>query len=272
MRCISPVLVRSQGRRDFVPCGKCNFCLETRRGSWTFRLEQEQKISKSAYFLTLTLDDSNLVYGADDRASLCRSDLQLFTKRLRKQNAKHTDWPVRYYSVGEYGTDLDRPHYHSIMFNVVPKVIASLDKIWPYGHVKIGTCTTASIHYVTKYVINRVGEHAGREPPFALMSRRPGIGANYLHTHTQWHRDDNRMYTQVNGNTAALPRFYKDKMFSSDERSNLRVAALIAADEAYNAEIERLAKFHPDPHAHYEERIRASHDAVTSKINDNNKF
>lgn len=169
MRCISPVLVRQNGRHDFVPCGKCNFCLETKRADWTFRLLSEKKDCMSSYFLTLTYDDESLPYSDAGLPTCVKSDLQLFTKRLRFHNAEVCDWQLRYYSVSEYGTRTGRPHYHSIMFNLHPRVVEKIAKIWGKGHIKVGTVETASIHYVTKYVINRTMEaYEGREPPFLL--------------------------------------------------------------------------------------------------------
>lgn len=159
MRCIQPIYLPKTGLT--VPCGHCNFCLSNRRADWSFRLFQEQKVSQSAHFLTLTYDDANVPQG-DDCLSLCKKDIQLFTKRMRKRNGSK----LRYYTVGEYGTQTQRPHYHSIMFNIEPKVLNALHEIWDLGQTHIGAVNSASIHYVTKYVINSDKEVSGREPPF----------------------------------------------------------------------------------------------------------
>lgn len=161
MKCISPLLIRTDGRRDVVPCGKCNYCLQTKRADWTFRLKQELKISSSAFFLTLTYADDCIPFSSADLPELRKRDCQLFMKRLRKENSRQ----LRYYTVGEYGTVTFRPHYHSILFNLDLQLVSQLPKIWSLGHVHVGDVKTASIHYVTKYVINRVGEFENREPP-----------------------------------------------------------------------------------------------------------
>lgn len=62
---------------------------------------------------------------------------------------------LRYYTVGEYGTQTHRPHYHSIMFNMQPQLLRELPEIWGQGITHHGTVTQASIHYVTKYVIEK---------------------------------------------------------------------------------------------------------------------
>lgn len=273
MRCISPLLIRNSGRRDFVPCGKCNYCLQVKRGDWSFRLLQELKVATSARFLTMTYTDDRLPRNHDTGLpELCKRDVQLFFKRVRKDNAVLTDQRVRYYAVGEYGTKTARPHYHAIVFNLHDKVIANLMAIWTHGHVHAGTVSAASIHYVTKYVINRETPVGGREPPFALMSRRPGIGANYLGTHTLWHRAASRNFTQVNGMIARLPRYYKDQIFTAAERRRMAREAVRMSDQEYLKAIEELSRFQPDPCAYYDEAVAWSHDKVISKLNSKNLF
>lgn len=159
MRCIQPIYLPKTELT--VPCGHCNFCLANRRADWSFRLYQELKHSKCAHFLTLTYDEENVPIG-DDCFSLSKRDLQLFIKKLRKANGSK----LRYYNVGEYGTETNRPHYHSIMFGLDKPTIAKLQTIWEKGFVHVGAVTPASIHYVTKYVINHDREVSGREPPF----------------------------------------------------------------------------------------------------------
>lgn len=272
MRCISPLFIRSSSSREFVPCGKCNFCLSVKREEWTFRLLQEAKQSKTAAFLTLTYEDGTVPTTSDGLLDLRKRDLQLFQKRLRKENAKFVPWPVRYYSVGEYGTRTERPHYHSIMFNVCKDVSARYSDIWSAGMVRVGDVNVASIHYVTKYVINRIGDYGGREPPFSLMSKRPGIGSSYLWTHAEWHLDERRNYTNVNGKIGRLPRYYKDYFYTSYERGEMRREALQLGDNSYRKEVQRLTKFHIDAEHYYDERVVHDHEGIKSKCNNLNRF
>lgn len=272
MRCISPLLIRTNGRRDTVPCGKCNYCLQSRRADWSFRLLQEWKVCSSAKFLTLTYDEEHVPKNSVGLQELSKNDVQLFHKRLRKEQAKYNHQPLRYYSVGEYGTKTLRPHYHSIMFNLDRRVIDNLMAIWNRGHCHAGEVTPASIHYVTKYVINKDAVLNDRAPPFAIMSRKPGIGSNYLASHSSWHRADNRNYVRVNGVLGRLPRYFKDKMFTDFERKLMSLDSIQGNDSRYWAEIERLSFLHSDPQAYYDERAMVNHDLVKSKVNSLNKF
>ena len=57
---LSPANGRGAKDRITIPCGKCLPCKMRKRSSWSFRLVQELRYSKSAYFITLTYDDFNV--------------------------------------------------------------------------------------------------------------------------------------------------------------------------------------------------------------------
>lgn len=264
MRCISPLTIRRPTGFDTVPCGKCNFCLETRRNEWTFRLTQEQKKASSSHFITLTYSPENL----PTDLGLVKEHLQKFMKRLRKVNTQK----VRFYAVGEYGTETQRPHYHVIMFNLDEQLVPQLQSIWGHGFAYFGTVEIGAIHYVTKYHVNRFGEYHGRPPPFCHMSRNPGIGKNYIDTHTQWHRADFRNYAQVNGIISRLPRYYKEKIFTEKERAALAEISLLSGEIASTDALLKCRAFHSDPYRYYDERMRQAHDAIVHKCNTQNTF
>ncbi|QCQ85053.1 replication initiator protein [Blackfly microvirus SF02] len=281
MRCISPIYIRKTGQS--VPCGKCNFCLQTKRADWSFRLNQELKQCDSAHFLTFTYDDETIPTDPlSGLPTLSKSDVQLFVKRLRKVNKEFSAYPLRYYTVGEYGSETSRPHYHSIMFNLAEHVAERLENLWAVprgktelvhaGHVHVGAVEIASIQYVTKYVINRAGEYTGREPPFSFMSKRPGLGASYLDTHRAWHRKDLRNYTNVNGQTSRLPRYYKEKLFSKLEKAKLALEAVGLSDQKYYDEVVRLARYHPHPMRYLDEIVQQKHDNLFKTLNEKNTY
>ena len=162
-----------------VPCGKCGYCLQNKRLDWAFRLEQEARYSIGADFVTLTYEDKSLpfemVHGVY-RPTLVKSHLQKFVKDLRYRQRLCSQLPVRFYGVGEYGSQTRRPHYHVMLFNLDRGAYYEMGKCWPYGNIDVGSVTQESCAYVCKYMITKEGEIEGVAPPFALMSRRPGIG------------------------------------------------------------------------------------------------
>lgn len=246
MQCYKQIFVKHNDIYHLVPCGKCNFCLQNTRNDWGFRLLQEQKVSQTANFITLTYDNENLPYTWEDDfitgVTLEKKHLFTFHKTLKQKQRRllkkeyNEFGKIRYYSVGEYGSQLGRPHYHCILFNVHPIILQDLQDglIWEKGLVHTGFVTPASVNYVAKYVIDRV-EHAKEKynpesmkwekqetkqiAPFNCMSRNPGIGANYM-INRDWHREVNdynpenfRIYAMQDGKKVRLPRYYKDKIF-----------------------------------------------------------
>jgi len=208
-----------------VPCGKCVSCLVNKRSDWSFRLQQEHKASRSAHFVTLTYDAKHL----RTDGSLCKRDLQLYLKRLRK---KDETTRIRYYAVGEYGTKTGRPHYHILLFNSSENFIRSAwydSKGERIGLVHIGRVTPASIAYCTKYVIQRHEYPQGLEKPFATMSRSYGIGGMYLQDNMmEWHRDNDANYVATpDGGKGRLPRFYREKIWHKPtDRERISTAAM----------------------------------------------
>lgn len=231
-------------------------------------------MASSAIFFTFTYDDDHVIHG-DGGPTLVKSDVQLFFKRLRKINKAK----IRYYAVGEYGTQTHRPHYHAILFNVDLGNMVQLPVLWSKGQIHVGDVTPASIAYVTKYVINRPGAYPGRAPPFALMSRRPGIGINYVATHMKWHRADEpvapgadttfmRYFTNVNGILAPLPRYYKARFFTPREREILTEEAQRIADQKFEDELIYLSQHHDNPNDLYNQALWQTHEAIKTKANE----
>lgn len=251
MQCISPISIKDpngvgQSARLSVPCGKCVFCLQNRRNEWSFRLLKEEKISESSYFLTLTYNDEKIPVSDSGVFTLYKKDVQDFHKRLRKRIGKKSQF--RYYVVGEYGTKTNRPHYHSIAFNIPFQIIGDIVNIWENGHVKVGTVTSDSIGYVTKYLINEEEQdNTGRQKPFAMMSLKPGIGSDYL-KNKKLHSQNKQNYVRINGVKQKLPRFYKEKFFTKVEREALSAETKLQIGRDYEKMYRDLKKmgYNPD--------------------------
>jgi hypothetical protein len=188
---------------------------------WSFRLMQEDRHSLSSYFITLTYDNKHIPISNKGYMNLDKRDIQLFMKRLRKNNKEK----LKYYIAGEYGGKTNRPHYHMILFN---SDITTIQDSWQKGHVHYGQVSEASVGYTLKYMIKEtkvpIHKNDDRKPEFQLMSK--GLGKEYLTTKMQkWHKADllNRMYLNVEGNKKIpMPRYYKDKLYNKDERGQIK--------------------------------------------------
>lgn len=200
-----------------VPCGKCPPCKLRRVNSWVFRLLQEEKQSASAHFITLTYDTRCVPISENGFLTLRKRDYQLFMKRLRKLCPGSK---IKYYAVGEYGTQNNRPHYHAIVFNC-PRIEA-YNEAWGLGQIHIGKVSGDSIAYTMKYIDKPQAprKHArdDREREFPLMSK--GLGANYLTDEViAYHKADiTRLYvTKEGGHKIAIPRYYRQKIYNEQD-------------------------------------------------------
>jgi len=226
-----------------VPCGKCAQCVKSKLKTWTFRIEQHLRVTSNPIFLTLTYNDENLPYYVDSDTgeisnipTLQKSDCQKFFKRLRfnyEKHCKQTGFQVKklsYYLVGEYGTRFGRPHYHALVFNLdFPELI---DRSWGLGFSYSLPLLTGGIRYVLKYMAkagNKSRKPAQNE--FSLPSK--GIGRNYLTPNVKLmhQRDLSRNYvTSDTVGKISLPKYYKDLLFSPDERYIVSTLAQLRAD------------------------------------------
>lgn len=234
--CDSPFYVTPKGHFKAVPvpCGRCPPCKQRRVNGWVFRLQQEDFSHESSHFVTLTYNTDTVPISDRGRMTLRKRDVQLFFKRLRKD----TGLKLKYYAVGEYGTKNWRPHYHIILFGlndvkeVAPDVFTSqaLNRAWTSGAIHIGKVSGASIAYTCKYVNKptRVPAYRGddRVKEFSLMSK--GLGARYLtDAANSFHNVDiSRNYVVApGGHKLAMPRFYREKLFSEEVRERQRYLA-----------------------------------------------
>lgn len=262
-----------------VPCGKCPACLSRRVSGWSFRLIQEDKHAESSHFITLTYDTSHVHITRNGFMSLCKRDLQLFFKRLRKNHSGNGTSGIKYYAVGEYGGRTRRPHYHIILFNSKVELI---QPSWQKGQVHYGQVSGASVGYTLKYMTKpKKWQHKNddREPEFSIMSK--GLGASYLtEKMVEWHKADleQRMYCNIDGKKIAMPRYYKNKIYDERERAKISSAQrqqmnednvkLILANGGYYNEHGYLVE-HPDWNRWQSQNVLAAFEKMYKNANKN---
>lgn len=222
-----------------LACGQCTGCRIQRSADWAARCVHEAQLHPANCFVTLTYAPEHL-----RSQSLEISDLQKFMKRLRKQHGR-----VRYFACGEYGEENGRPHFHALLFGQDfcgdgPLVKSKphrlwrsrkLEETWSLGAVTVGALTYETAAYCARYVIKKVtgerakwhyrlvdpltGEVEEIRPEFSTMSRRPGIGAEWI----ERFRGDVYPSDEVviDGRRHRPPRFY-DERLSEEERDALK--------------------------------------------------
>lgn len=224
-----------------LPCGRCIGCRMEKARQWGLRCLHEKKMWSHNQYVTLTYNDESLPPGG----SVCLRDVQLFMKRLRKAKGSCKENPLRFFLGAEYGEENRRPHYHALLFNCefADRVFWSnnkrgeplftsreLSELWGQGHCSLGEVTFDSAVYCAKYALKKInisehsspearkeferryvvydenGEVYERDVEFAVMSRRPGIGANYYERFGAEVRSHDSVI--VNGREVRPPRFY----------------------------------------------------------------
>lgn len=169
-RCIGRQEVFDPFRRTkrLVRCGRCLACVEFQRACWRTRLVFEAKCCPVTLFVTLTYNNEHVPRG------LPYEHVQAYLKRVRERYG-----PLRFFCVGEYGAKRGRPHWHLLQFHSEPSVALwkpSAD-VWPYGFSDFSLAGSGSFRYVAGYV-NKA--NARGEPGIRQMSRRPGLGRNFI--------------------------------------------------------------------------------------------
>lgn len=250
VRCLNPVHIKGIKKNGtlydlIVPCGKCECCLVTRKSFWSFRLREHFKTCTSGWFVTLTYNDNCLSYNSGvvlhpyPFPVVSSEHVRNFFKRLRKKINEY--WlsrklvtvddtlvkpKISYFLVSEYGPETLRPHYHFLLFDV-PDYIPYLDKViedvWGKGFITMSPITDERINYVSKYCClpsvlpDYIMKYA---KPFMRCSK--GIGLSYVENadNYDYHRGSSvlRPYIEKGKSKVPLPRYYKDKIYTDDEK------------------------------------------------------
>lgn len=180
---------------------------------WVGRMLLESMEHPFSTFLTLTYNEEHCP------VELQKQDLQYFIKRLREIVYPRK---IRYYGVGEYGTESGRPHYHLIVFGMHPTETESFKEAWTIdghsrGFIYSGTVEPGSISYTLGYMMKRLTKKGderlnGKAPEFAIMSRKPGLGYGVVKRFVD-------AYKTVPGKAALKKRNWIEERFRSAGRN-----------------------------------------------------
>lgn len=193
-----------------VPCNHCIECFQEHSKEWTYRIMCEASYYKYNCMITLTYANTN--------GELCKRDLQLFLKRLRK---KLSPQKIRYFACGEYGSKGQRPHFHIILFNYKPSdlklfkhektydvfISKEVSEIWKNGFISVLELNEMSIKYCSKYLQKFNNYKNKKVKPFIVMSNRPGIGYKYFMENKEVLVKTDKII--FNGNYLKLPRYFQ---------------------------------------------------------------
>lgn len=201
---------------QYIPCRKCNECKMQYAQEWSIRCAHEFQIRGSGAFITLTIDSAKaslfnteknlrhyckrcskgnryIKYPID--YTLCKGMILDELKRIRENIYNKYGYKIRYFGVGEYGSENDRPHYHILIFGFnfpdkkfieysdkgVPIFHSEyLQKLWKYGLATVQDVNHKACMYTAKYCMKKLKysdnisefeAYYGREPEFLFMSK-----------------------------------------------------------------------------------------------------
>lgn len=209
-----------------VKCGCCIECRKEKQREWRVRLEEELR-SNFGYFITLTIspkgikeiEEKTSLKWEENPNEIAAKGMRLFLERVRKDTGKS----LRHWAVTELGEEKDRIHLHGIFFG--QRAVEYIKKHWKYGFVFIGQyCNSRSVNYMTKYMLKVDIKH----PEFKqIVLASKGIGSGYLdRLDYLWQKQNYKnievaTYTFRNGTKMAMPKYYKNKIFTDKEREKM---------------------------------------------------
>lgn len=218
-----------------VPCGNCIECRKQKARGWQVRLNEEIKLHKYNYFITLTFSPKGLQEVCNrSRLTECNAAAEYALRHALERYRKDYKHSMKHWFITELGHEgTERIHMHGLLladeeqtFEEIEKVpgkgIMANWKYWKYGHIFVGDYVNArSVNYVVKYMHKIDNDHKGFVGQILCS---PGIGKSY--TEKPWYQELHQYrpgstidyYKLNNGAKIKLPTYYKNKFLNEDQR------------------------------------------------------
>lgn len=253
---IIPPISDTRVTRVPIGCTRCVECMKQKAREWKIRLLHEIQTPAERSFITLTFNNDTYT---DIYHTLKKKNSQVDGYTLDNWIAK---WAVRHFlerwrkkykkslrhllitELGHNGTE--NIHLHGILWSRDIKEITKMwgvednkTKIWkPYGYVwprdeegmKRNWVNEQTIGYITKYITKIDVQHKTYKPEI-LATHKPAIGAGYENTfNAQQNKyvpgETKETYTDRTGAERALPIYYRNKIYTEEEREKLWIEKL----------------------------------------------
>lgn len=222
-------------RKLYVPvgCGVCIECMKQKALAWKIRLYEELKVHNYAYYITYTFSPDSLaqLLQAAEQTEECNAIAGLAIRRYLERWRKKYKKSQRHFFITELGHEgTERIHLHGIVFSDFEISKDEFEKFWLYGNVRIGDyCNLRTINYIAKYITKIDKDHKQYRPEIFCS---PGIGNKYVsrelikQIHTYRGENTIEFYRFNAGNKCALPIYYRNKLFTENQREDLWINKL----------------------------------------------
>jgi len=264
-----PIVTDERVKLVPIGCQKCIECKKQKAREWQVRLLEDIKTHTNGKFITLTFSNESISELAIESTiqglqgyQLDNEIATLGTRRFLERWRKKYKKSIRHWLVTELGGNgTENIHLHGIIWTNEP--FEEVKNIWKYGYVyprtkeeeKLNYVNGRTVNYITKYV-HKIDEKHKEYKSKILTSA--GIGGQYTNSYNSKRnvfseKNTEETYRTDTGHKIAMPIYWRNKLYTDDEREKLWLQRLdknerwvcgekVAADniEEYN----KLLKWH----------------------------
>lgn len=202
-----------------IACGVCIECKQKKASEWRIRLNEELRSNQNkAYFVTLTYNEDTMKKYKEE--SVMVSDtIRHWLENIRKFKKKS----IKHWLITEKGK-LHRIHLHGIIWSNKEEIEIIKQKWEKYGFFDIGDyCNEKTINYIVKYVFKQDPHNKKFQSKIYCSN---GIGSSYIEKNIAKKNkfngiNTNENYTLKSGIKLSLPIYYRNKIYTEEEREEL---------------------------------------------------
>lgn len=249
-----------------IGCQLCIECRKKKAREWQVRLQEEIKNTQNGIgiFVTLTLSDQSYtqldkeipqikiterenwkgekivkekkIIGYTRDNAIATLAVRRFLERYRKEHKIS----IRHWLITELGHEgTENIHIHGILWNKEPttwETIENIKQIWNYGYIypryprelEKNFVNNQTINYITKYVYKTDEIHTNYT---SIVLTSAGIGNKYTNRLDAQKNKYNQektieTYKTQSGHKIALPIYYRNKIYTEQEREQLWIQQL----------------------------------------------
>lgn len=236
---VIPAMIDERVKYVPIGCGRCIECLKQKGNEWRVRLSEEIRQNSNCRFVTFTfspearaeldkmVEDYAEGHIRENRATTIA--MRRFLERWRRKYGKS----VKHWFITEKGQEsTKRVHMHGIVWT--DKTKEEITERWQYGIVDVDArgVTERTINYIIKYLMKQDEVNKDYTP---IILTSPGIGKGYVeredaNKNNYRGEETKETYRTRKGSRVALPIYYRNKIYSEEEREQLWLHKLDKGD------------------------------------------
>lgn len=237
-----------------VGCQKCMECRKQKARNWQVRLLEDVRHHKNGKFVTFTFSNESIKDLVEEiRIRRSKADSEMTTEEIIKEGyeldnrvatlamrrflerwRKKYKKSLRHWMITELGHNgTENVHMHGIVWT--DESLEEVEKQWKYGFIWKGKdegrenyVNEKTVNYLTKYVNKQDNDHKEYE---SKVLTSPGIGLEYISRYdSKANRyvdgETNETYQTRTGHKIAMPIYWRNKIYSEEEREKLWIEKL----------------------------------------------